>query len=279
MTITKIQFIAGLLITVALLFAGVFLVVNNASPATIHGNSSEAALLAPTQTTKTTNVGPTNTRSQPSEPTLIPPDLTVAAEIMAIPTCCDQSIPTPTFSPEIIGSVTQEAKKRLTLTFLPGEPTYAPGNYVAPSDIWVIYADRKFGLSFSYPDNFTVVPYQPSTGDIRVLNRPFNDGRIYDANSKERFSVVFKPPQTKNLETPLLEYVASIQGSLYDQYPPQDISLNGRYAGIQQQFPTMGDRITTVIYLEKGELVYQITFLDTMYQSTIDKLLNSLMLP
>jgi hypothetical protein len=282
------QYIAATLFAVAILvLSGAALLLNSAAIAPLQPTSIAAISARPTLTlaslaTEATSIDyspSTEVQSQSLEPTLIPPDLTVAAEIMAIPPCCDeQNVVVETMSPEQSVSATREAEASPTAVMFAGEPTYEAGEYLSPSNTWITYTEPNLGFSVSYPDNWTLLPLELA-GDTRIINRPYGDGRVYGANNKERVYIAFFVRVDKEPQETLEEYLSAKLGSLYNKNPPQRLTLKQGYFALQRQVPTDGERITTIIYIEKDNLIYEIVYLDSIYEPTIQRIINSLKLP
>jgi hypothetical protein len=170
-----------------------------------------------------------------------------------------------------------------TAVTLPTTPTPQPsgdtqlvGDWMVPSNEWAIYDNREYGFKFMYPANFTVLddnlPHQ-----INITNHPLGHA---DPSNRERFSVLIGDSDKTIPGQSLDEFIDS-RGDLDKEIQRSPIQLGQGYSGIKVvSWPYFEiEPNLTVIYIERGSIVYVIVFPDSVYGYLYPRILDSLVLP
>ncbi|MBI3241036.1 MAG: hypothetical protein HYZ49_01920 [Chloroflexi bacterium] len=217
-------------------------------------------------------------QGQDSWPTLIPPDLTVAAEFANMPSCCNDEKPIyETPSEEQIVLLTQAAESPQANTNVPVETLVPEGQILAPSDGWVTYKDPIYGYTFDYPANWfvendgvTTIVHNVSPGAPPKYSLSFLNiwiGPREDIVAYGSFETYLNDPK----HTVPAEWLIS-----------QDTkTLPNGYQIVQRKQKAVVGTGFLFIYLTDGNQVYEIHVneLNSPYLDVVDRLIESFTIP
>jgi hypothetical protein len=231
---------------------------------------------APTALLPTVSLAPATATTDPSLPTLIPPDATLAA--FQMPPCCGNASPVyETPSPHQAALLTQAAQALQGPTLPPGAPTETslpPLEYRPPSGKWAVYTNPNSEYHFEYPDNWYVSEDFGMQNGIAVSNYPLDQvAKVSDDPARTKITIL---ADTLGSHVSLEGYVNDPQRVVPTARLISQASetLPSGYLVIRQRQNASTELL--VLYLSDSSRVFTfITTAGSTYVNVVDHMMNS----